>query len=645
MTDQIAANGDAAAKAVASAAEPAQSRLAGQFAEVLSHCTAVARAQKRDDLVGRLTVTAERLAQPSVRVVVVGEFKKGKSAFINALLGRPVCPVDDHVATAVSTIISYGAEPTSVAVRADPATPSQEVRQPLNIAELANHVTEQSSLLDGLRRIEAFLPDALLKSGLVLVDTPGVGGLETAAAVEALNMVAGAHCVIFVSDASQEFTAPEVDFLVAAGQLCPTIICVLTKTDIFPHHQDVRALNQRHLAERKLPFPVMPVSCMLRDRAWQSQDVALNALSGFPELKTLLITRVLQRALHLTIQATVREVTFVLDQCMATLNATVAAAADPAAAGQLLAELKTAQEHAAMLRTNSARWQVVLNDGVADLTADVDFDLRSRFRSIGQEADDAIELSEPSRMWPEFCSWLERRVGHDVTENYSILASRAGELAERVAELFAGDEAEITHEVGLSLPEISVRAISMPGTPKVGDLIHSGFSLFRGAYSNMEMFSTLGSMLKWHFLGGFNPLSVGLGLLVGSRSVHDERKRQLETQRQQAKAAHRKYTDEVQFRVSYDSREALKAVQRQLRDSFTARAEQLARTTTAAVNNAQATLNSDSASRNASAASAQQWLKHIAALRVRLQAVADQARTVAAPAPQTAPTSPARESS
>src|SRR5215469_10927196 len=114
MTNQIAANAAAAPRAIGPAAEPAQARLAGQFAEVLSHCTAVAKAQKRDDLIERLTVTAGRLAQPSVRVVVVGEFKKGKSAFINALLGTRLCPVDDHVATAVPTVISYGAEPAAV---------------------------------------------------------------------------------------------------------------------------------------------------------------------------------------------------------------------------------------------------------------------------------------------------------------------------------------------------------------------------------------------------------------------------------------------------------------------------------------------------------------------------------------------------
>jgi ribosome biogenesis GTPase A len=38
---------------------------------------------------------AERLARTETVVCVVGEFKKGKSALINALLGSPVCPVDD----------------------------------------------------------------------------------------------------------------------------------------------------------------------------------------------------------------------------------------------------------------------------------------------------------------------------------------------------------------------------------------------------------------------------------------------------------------------------------------------------------------------------------------------------------------------
>jgi hypothetical protein len=599
--------------------------LATLFAEVLGQCARIAQAQERTDLVTRVRAASERLDRPDVRVVVAGEFKKGKSALINSLLGTAVCPVDDHAATSVPTVVRYGDRPAAVAVSTDPADPARESRRDLEIAKLADHVTDLSATPGSCQRIEVLLPDPLLQRGLVLVDTPGVGGLETSATLRTLAMMPGASGVIFVSDCGHEYTAPEVEFMEAVRQLCPTVICALTKADIFPHHSDVLAINNGHLAARKLGFPVVAVSCALRDRAWQTKDVAINELSGFPALKTLVIGQVLNRAAELAVRATVSDAKFVLDQCAAAFKATAVAATDPAAAAQLMADLKAAQENATMLRGNSARWQLALNDGAADLNAQVDYDLRSRFRSIGQEADDAIEQSDPAKMWPEFCAWLERRVAHDVSQNFLLLSQRVSDLASRVAELFAGDEAEITHQAEVALPDIKAGTISLPDPPKAGDFLHTGLSLFKGTYSNMEMFSGLGNLLKWHILGGFNPLSVGLGLLVGGRAIHDERRRELESHRQQAKAAQRKYTDDVQFRISNDSREALRSVQRQLRDSFTARADQLARTTTAAVAQAQAALNEDMATRKKRATAAEQELTAISAVVAKLGTAAQQA--------------------
>ncbi|MEK7425696.1 MAG: dynamin family protein, partial [Actinomycetota bacterium] len=53
----------------------------------------------RTDLAERASIAAARLKRPSTVVCVVGEFKQGKSSLINALLGQPVCPVDDDLAT------------------------------------------------------------------------------------------------------------------------------------------------------------------------------------------------------------------------------------------------------------------------------------------------------------------------------------------------------------------------------------------------------------------------------------------------------------------------------------------------------------------------------------------------------------------
>src|SRR5512145_1973734 len=69
---------------------------------------ALAGSGGRADLRRRLEQTRERLQDPNIRVIVVGEFKQGKSQLINALVNAPVCPVDDDIATAVPTTVRYG---------------------------------------------------------------------------------------------------------------------------------------------------------------------------------------------------------------------------------------------------------------------------------------------------------------------------------------------------------------------------------------------------------------------------------------------------------------------------------------------------------------------------------------------------------
>jgi len=64
-------------------------------------------AYKRPDLARRLQQTRQRLSDPNVRVLIVGEFKQGKSQLLNALVNAPVCPVDDDIATAVPTVVRY----------------------------------------------------------------------------------------------------------------------------------------------------------------------------------------------------------------------------------------------------------------------------------------------------------------------------------------------------------------------------------------------------------------------------------------------------------------------------------------------------------------------------------------------------------
>nr|WP_238589726.1 dynamin family protein [Pseudonocardia sp. AL041005-10] len=171
-------------------------------------------AYDRPDLAPRLRQTKARLTDPVVRVLVVGEFKQGKSQLVNALVNATVCPVDDDIATAVPTLVRYGEEISVTLVREAPgpdgAATEQAERTVVGLDQLAEHVSEAGNPGNRARltRAEVTLPRKLLQSGLALVDTPGVGGLGSAHGAATMSALPTADAVLLVSDASQEYTAP-----------------------------------------------------------------------------------------------------------------------------------------------------------------------------------------------------------------------------------------------------------------------------------------------------------------------------------------------------------------------------------------------------------------------------------------------------
>jgi GTP-binding protein EngB required for normal cell division len=141
---------------------------------------------------------AERIEQGQFHVAVVGEFKRGKSTFINALLGAAVLPTGVLPLTAVATEVADGPAGATV-VALDGST------RRIGLDELAAFVTEAGN--PGNERkvghVEVRVPHPLLASGLVLVDTPGVGSVHahnTEAAHAAYRDADGA-IVVLAADA------------------------------------------------------------------------------------------------------------------------------------------------------------------------------------------------------------------------------------------------------------------------------------------------------------------------------------------------------------------------------------------------------------------------------------------------------------
>jgi hypothetical protein len=546
----------------------------------------IARYQ-RPDLEARLRQARARLLDEKVRVLIVGEFKQGKSLLVNSLVSAPICPVYDDVATAVSTVVKYADEPTLTLVRQldqgdGPSSEQRQTQPPVPLHELseavARHVAEQRNPdnRQGLSYVEVGIPRHILQAGLEVVDTPGVGGLNSVHGAATMSALPTADAVLLVSDASQEYTAPELEFLRQAVRLCPNVACVLTKMDLYPEWRRIAELDRGHLQKAGIEAEMFAVSSTVRWQAVLSGDDTLNAESGYPELESFLARRVLGQADLLARRSTVHDIIAVTDQICDGLRAEEAAQRNPEQVQELIAGLTTAQQRAAALKERSARWQLTLSDGFNDLTADIDHDLRDRMREITRLAEEEIdEGGDPTKTWEQVSAWVQQQVASAASTNFVWATERARWLAQQVATHFDEDREALlpTLRTEASAALGSVRDLKLRETEpwRLGQKALTGL---RGSYMGVLMFGLLGTMVG---LSLINPFSIGAGLLLGGKTISDERRRIITRRQGEAKVSVRRYVDDVTFQVGKDSRDMLRGVQRDLRDHFTELAEQLNR--------------------------------------------------------------------
>ena len=252
-----------------------------------------AQAATRD----RLRGLAARLAAARLQVAVVGQFKRGKSSLLNALLGIPVLPMGVVPLTAITTVLSAGRP----LLRLEFLDGKHIERSSADLdglrAGLATLVTEEGNPanLFGLRQVEARLPAALLARGVVLLDTPGIGSTlrrNTEAAIAALPEC---DLALFVVSPDPPITEAELAYLSQVRATAARVIVVLNKVDTQePAEREVTLrFLRRVLAEHaglSAETEIFPISARTALRALQDEDPAALELSGVPALEQGLLT-------------------------------------------------------------------------------------------------------------------------------------------------------------------------------------------------------------------------------------------------------------------------------------------------------------------------------------------------------------------
>ncbi|WP_327143626.1 dynamin family protein [Nocardia sp. NBC_01327] len=559
---------------------------------LLDELRSVTDAVGRTDLSNRLVSARQRVSDARLRIVVTGQSKKGISSLVNALVAADVCSTN--------------------------AAAPERTRGPRPVAGpvIVEYGESKSKKVGEAGRTEVTLPVDLLAEGVVLIDMPGVTGAGSRRATEILSMLPTVDAVLFVSDASQEYTAPEIRFLQQIHQLCPMVAGVINKIDSYVRWADIQKANRKHLTDADLDLPILPVSSAMHKTAHRLGDQMLEVESGIPQLEAFIRNHLVARADALARESVVNDVRVVSDHVALALNSELTALQDPSRSAELLDRIRTARDTAEALRKRTANWQYVLGDGITELTVSVEHDLRHRLRAIVREAEEEIMKSDPARQWEAFGERINGRVSAAVEDNFILAHQLSIDLAGKVADRFSEDgKVQLPALPGADTDALlgqlgSVEALE---SGKAG-VVQRAITSLRGSYGGVLMVGLATSLLG---LALVNPWSIGAGLLLGANTFREDHKALKARRRSEARLAVARLMDEVVFQVSKESKQRLRDVQRTLRDHFTTVADEMLRSANDSLQAAQEAGNTHESERAARIAQVQGNLGHLRQLRVQ----------------------------
>lgn len=235
--------------------------LRGRLADQLAELSALLASLDAPERAARLDSAREALLGDAFRLMVVGEFKRGKSTLINAMLGRDVLPARVAPCTAVITEVKHGETPRALLFPREAAAPPQEVpverlREFITVRAEEDEDEEEGApaASSPWSRLELSYPLELLRQNVAIVDSPGLNEHLTRTRL-ALDYLAGADAVLVVLSCQQALSASELEFIdrELAGRNLRHVFFVWNHLDTLAGDERELAAVQARTAEELAP--------------------------------------------------------------------------------------------------------------------------------------------------------------------------------------------------------------------------------------------------------------------------------------------------------------------------------------------------------------------------------------------------------
>ncbi len=174
-----------------------------------------------------LMETRTKLEEEAFNLVILGQFKRGKSTLINALLGEKILPTAIVPLTSVVTILRYGPQLKVEVHYLD------ERKQEVQLADLPGYITERENPRNqkGVKEVTVFYPSTYLKGGVRIIDTPGAGSVYSHNTDVAYAYLPYVDAAIFVTSADPPLSNSEHQFLTDIRSFVDKLFFILNKID------------------------------------------------------------------------------------------------------------------------------------------------------------------------------------------------------------------------------------------------------------------------------------------------------------------------------------------------------------------------------------------------------------------------------
>jgi GTP-binding protein EngB required for normal cell division len=217
-----------------------------RLADLAREIGAEAVAEEANDL-------AARVSEGRFYVACVGQFKRGKSTLLNALVGHEVVPTGFVPVTAVPTVIRFGDELHARVRMRDGFW--REVAMP----DLKEYVAEEFNPENkrAVEGAEVFVPSPLLSSGMCFVDTPGLGSVFTGNTATTQAFIPHIDAALVVVGADPPIGGEELALVEAVGKQVQDLILVINKADRTSDPERAAAARfTREMLEKRLHRPM-----------------------------------------------------------------------------------------------------------------------------------------------------------------------------------------------------------------------------------------------------------------------------------------------------------------------------------------------------------------------------------------------------